>query len=461
MPRFTRRLRKLVCCIPFRCSETTETQRLVVLDAPHAPCPVREEQVCPIPPPLRDDCNWDDEGETLSVPGQALTLCPTFSACLSHIDISRNKIEDVPCAGLPAGLVTLNIGYNRLTRLPDTRGCPRLRILKADANDIEVVDVGFPDTLMSLDLSYNKIQDVQTVFPARATVSLSYNFLMHVSNELMDSHRRGTRLLLDHNEYFSAPRFRPSLGRYICGQDRAETVRRYQIISGALPTDHGTFIAPAASAEGLNEPASARTVYDDPENAHDAVVQRSAVDSIALIKRFREKLEARVLSQKVHKHRVQDYPQVYLQAGGCLQVADAPAVLDWCKVTAPHPIYGVSFPELLCDVVTVALQHEQSKNFLARISEEINDGRGLCLGGRIVRLVNACVGFVPDVAVQVPSQHSINTKVLHVMKEMRKVAPNQTSFNELCRASVGDLLDEHSITNAVERDAYLDPFKDD
>jgi len=362
---------------------------------------------------------------------------------LVHIDISRNQIEKLTGA-LPPGLVTLNMGYNRFTSLPHLDGCKRLRTLKADACYIEIIDVAFPDSLISIDLSYNKIQDVQTMLPETASVDLSYNHLMHVPDELLASFVRGTRLTLDHNEYFSAPRYRPSLGRYVCGQTREETLRRFELITGAVKVrELNNTILQSTSSEPSQVPPT-RTVYDDPENAHDAVLQRSALASINVIIAY---MRGKSL----------------MEAGSAADMLgpSVPEVGNWLRATDPHPIYGISFPELLRAVVAAAVSHDGKDEFMRRIREEMTESQGLCLGGRIARLVNSCVGFIPDVLIQVPEVESLTNKVIYIMKVARKVTPDQKSFNELCRLHVAEMLDEHGVTNEVERDAYLDSFKDD
>jgi hypothetical protein len=395
-----------------------------------------------------DRCSADDFGPTLSAPNQGLRFPPAFFDALTSIDLSRNQIEQFPEL-LPAGLVTLNIGYNRFTSLPQLHHLPRLQTLKADANYIEVVDVTFPESLLSIDLSFNKIWDVLAVFPGNASVDLTYNYLMYVSDELMESYHGGARISLDHNEYFSISD-RPSPDKYLRGQTREETLRRYKIISGADqvqsagPSGEGNRPT-GGKTEGATEGArkKRKTVFEDPENAHDAVLQRSALSSITVI-----------------LNGLKGVPLLTCEESVSLMGRHVSDVSSFLSHVDPHPIYGVSFRVLFQSVVTAAKRHESSEEFIRRIQEEMSESQGLCLGGRIARLVNSCVGFIPGVLIQVPATESLTTKVLHIMKTNRKVTKDQTSFNALCHLHVSELLDEHGVLNEVERDAYLEPFSD-
>jgi hypothetical protein len=265
---------------------------------------------------------------------------------------------------------------------------------------------------------------------------------------------QGTRVNLDHNEYHTAPRYRPSLGRFVCGQTRQETLRRYELISGAIRVrDVGESEAAQNGGRADEVPpsgarANGRTFYQDSENAHDAVLQRSALASIEVIlSLFREGAPMGQIS--------------LLSIDECVSRLGEQGqdVREWLRADGRHPIYGVSFPELLRHVVTAADSHQHRAEFLRRVREEMAESRGLCLGGRMARLVNACVGYVPGVALHVPETESLTTKVLFIMKTNRKVTPDQRSFNALCSLHVAELLDEHGVTNVIERDAYLDPFR--
>jgi hypothetical protein len=388
----------------------------------------------------RAHCNpgqlWDSDGPTMSLPRAGLLQCPDLEFSLAHLNLSHNSLSVLP--ELPPGLINLNISYNRFDKIPKISKCPELRMLKADANDIVVVDGVFPSSLVTIDLSYNIIQDVQSVFPPGANVSLSYNFLFHISDTLLQSWHGGTTVTLDHNEFDSTPRPRPGLGTFVPpDMTRDKCIARYRQITGTPST--GT------SSTG----GTGRTIYDDTENAHDAVVQRSAMASISIIKQKSLERKSHWTIERCKEALSKEEPQL----AGNLE--------EWCSLTRPHSVYDISFSTLLCRVMEVIELIEHPNEGLRRLCEELVESRKLCFGGRMVRCVNALTGLVPGVDIKVPTSSSLNSGILHIMKEARKTGASQGDISLMCRVQAEDLLTCHGITNAIEREAYLEHFHHD
>ena len=110
--------------------------------------------------------------QVLSLSECNLEKCPTFPPKLTHLDLSRNKLTEIPADFTSQTLRCIDLSCNAITVLPNFQRFPRLSILKLAHNDFEgSIDIHNLRSFDSLDVCNTKVQSAYLPISIRETLT--------------------------------------------------------------------------------------------------------------------------------------------------------------------------------------------------------------------------------------------------------------------------------------------------
>jgi hypothetical protein len=412
----------------------------------------------------------------------------------------------------PLRLHTFIVTGTKLAELPDLSGCPQLErvilrdnhigdIRRAHGCCLAAMCPWLPDSIRTVDLSYNKIHSVEdwgAAFPpTTVSVDVSFNFLKHAPPRC-----ETTSFEYGHNDIVvrcSELYTRNAEGVWVNArsgvtEDEEARLRGAGRLSAHVreaPLDDeeaAPFVAwPPPHRHTLARPAAQAHPHPYLYNPMPAQVYTAA----------RNPMPAQVYtgSQSVHATSVQTSatgsaqhildaakPFPVLSVAECVeQVRNALYVRRIWRFTVPrwawpvrdpvsyalrdntvHGTIRLTFGELL-ERVWAVVDHQPDCSrraaLLGRLREELDDGCGMCFTGRITRLVSVLQGFVDGVAIAVSPRERLQSRIAAIMARLRK---NRGLKAELRLELEAVLDDGEAVLHLLEgeREAWLDAFED-
>ena len=79
-----------------------------------------------------------------------------------------------------------------------------------------------------------------------------------------------------------------------------------------------------------------------------------------------------------------------------------------------HSVIGVTFNELLLNVISLIINHEHKDEILNILNIEMQESECKCFTGRMSRLVNCLNGFDPNVQIKIADNEQIANVILQI-----------------------------------------------
>lgn len=363
--------------------------------------------------------------------------------CKFSIDISilPDKLEDLVITGihildfpvLPISLVNLTLRSVKLDHVPDVSYLTNLESISFKDNYIKEIIHPLPSNIRTMDFSYNQLTTFDYTLIPKYTVSvdLSFNFLTKrppISGCVFD---------IDQNNF----------------PPRKKFIQRPQL---DVPERDDVEVAVGVHNQNRDdvEPQLNPGIYNNSQNVHETVIQKSASDAIGKLmlmypdvpydpkyiydliesvydRLFSERIPRLILGFKLHP------------------------VYSWTKEQSLHSRQHVSYDKLL-ERVWIVIRMDTHRNELQkRLREELHESEGMCFTGKITRIVNVFTGFNMGLDVKVSDRHQLQFRI-------GKVVDAFTTGKCSCveaKCDVGKILDEHDIIGD-EREEWLSAFDD-
>jgi hypothetical protein len=82
-----------------------------------------------------------------------------------------------------------------------------------------------------------------------------------------------------------------------------------------------------------------------------------------------------------------------------------------------HSVIGITFNELLLNVISLILEHEHKNEILKILNIEIQDTECKCFTGRMSRLVNCLNGYDKNVQIKIADNEQISNVISQIMNK--------------------------------------------
>ena len=149
-------------------------------------------------------------------------------------------------------------------------------------------------------------------------------------------------------------------------------------------------------------------MYNDEQNVHNSIIQKSFIDSINLITsridlpRFNhEQLQNNIINDNILTYECKTQ------------------LLEYCDDVTVHSLLLLNFPEILWFVLqTISFDfNSEIQNEIKKIlNQEIKDSDCKCFSGRIIRVVNCLNGFSSLVSINIKDSEQI-ANIIFIIKE--------------------------------------------
>ena len=360
-----------------------------------------------------------DEFVFLNIKNSSLVgVFDRWPRALQVLNCANNKIEEL--CNLPSSLRILNARINRIQVFPDISHCTQLESIDLYDNHIVDIDIDIPETVFTLDISFNKIRNINySKLAPNLMITASYNFLTERPPAPFN-----TTMDYDHNEikysYYTPPRYR---------------MTRHEVIR------------PAAK------------VYDNAQNVHATSIQGSANTSLEYVlsykpaKAYDDDYIANIgAAYKRYKLRNINW---LLKLFYVKSTHNSLPLASWCNDPTVLSIHGCTYNTLLKQVWALIQDHEHREELEMILCEELEASLGMCLTGRFTRTLNALTGFVEQVNIGISKSEQMQNRIAKAVESARKTYKEPCVFVKAAKGAVADILVEFGVPEE-ERDAWLD-----
>ena len=302
---------------------------------------------------------------------------------------------------------TLDLGFNRLTSLPESFGQLRnLQTLHLYANRLTSLPESFcqlrnlqtlylySNKLRSLPESFGQLRNLQTLYLHGNDISsLPESFGQLVNLQTLYLHGNDISslpesfgqlvniesLYIDDNQFTS---LQPLLGN----------LRRLEEFSYSNnPIEH----IPANVLRMINRTQTVQGVYTDVQSVHNSSIQKSLLDSVN-----------RLLAIPIPKgEEVIDS----ILTDSFLSQDTKARLVEYSEDTSVHTVLNLTFSEMLVVVWNRIVTLDSRDEIKKTLNTEMQDAECKCFTGRISRLVNCLAGYDDLVVVEIADSEQIGT----------------------------------------------------
>lgn len=327
-----------------------------------------------------------------------LTDLTTLPPNLENLVISQTFLWNI--GAIPAGVRHLCLRDNRLKAIPDMSQCTGLEEVDLAHNDIPELGGPLPPNVRVMDVSYNRLQNVnydlipQTV----ARLDLSFNYLT------------------------APPPSQAFVGRYIAVDHNEFDKFRSFVPPSHMPQPTGVGRVPPPSA--LPGPAvsvtktEATRVYADAQNVHHHQIQNHAHACIQRLYKVPCTVRSNYLQEIIGRYRL--YKQSRRTVMQRIFGRDPASYLPlqrWCDDRTRHSTLGVNFGDLLRQVWSVLCAQSNAAEIEKVLFQDLEDARDVCFTGRMTRIVNTLNGFVEGIQLSLAStQEQVQQEMATLMR---------------------------------------------
>jgi hypothetical protein len=366
---------------------------------------------------------------------------PWWPEDIQILVIQGGKLQEM--APLPRGLRELHVTGTKLSVAPDLSRCPQLELADLHNNYLTSWDYPLPASLMTLDLSFNKLRSFEAdlVLMGRgplASLDLSYNFLTEDPPDGI-----ATNLAYDHNsipwqEYSNMSHLKPAHAGGHC------TIPRH--------------IRMRCGLNGGNQVASAQLYSNQSQNVHLTSIQKSVQESLNILKKKYEGPPSGnqwldTMLNLVFPESSSAFKRILWWKEG---IKLRKLVEEWTSSNEIHSCHGISFRHLLGYVWLAANDHTSSTmDIISVLRQELKASCGVCATGRFTRVLNTLCGFVDGIQLAVSLQEQLQARSVTIVdRASRKEITLSQALDEM-RAALND-----AKVSPMDHDSWLQAVRD-
>lgn len=324
--------------------------------------------------------------------------------------------------------------------IPNMKGLEHLEIFKLVHSTILVCNAYFPNSLRTLDLSYNSIIEFvpQNLPTTIAEIDLSFNKLKTVPPciETLYNANHGVNYNFRNNDFWFSmySNINPSYV-YPGVIDELILAHKLNLISTCKIRyckkilEKNMFIKDAKElARKVNLVAQIRilentnTIYTNAQNVHLTSVQSKMKENIKYIMSYVSINPVRCSKDMFFLHICDE---LGLKNQNIFSIDKFRVIYD---NTIPHSLYGVTFSELLYNVYNIICDSEHKETLLNILRDEIKDGINTCSTGQITRIVNTLNMFVPEIKISISKNEEISNTIIAMRKKYKMIYEDEDMY---------------------------------
>ena len=366
------------------------------------------------------------------------------------IDVSKNRLEKLNLQ-FPPNLISIDLSYNDLTKLPETN-C-------------------FPQTLQLLDLSFNKLKDLPSWI-----VNLNENIVANfMPNHFWFNSYQNISLnkpIYDYHLIMAERFFDIGLRRKL---EHTRNVINNNAINDAI---HDIEFRPNTIIPELEQRINNRPMFNvDQYIGQPNQLNRNNANIGLIVNRLHQQPHIQPLrqttaeqGQNVHNSAIQDS---FSRSVKLLIENELPKNNDFFNAMWRYYIFdginiirnltflnkvkadcalndiitrvGVTYKEVMERIWTISENHEHKYEIRTILKDEVLDGLGVCFTGRITRVVNSLCGFIDGIQIGYSVNEQISNGIIAIMRR----ADNEPDLN--VEAEVRKYLNELNIPEEQQR----------
>lgn len=430
--------------------------------------------------------------EVLVMSGCRLMDFPPIWNCpqIKEVTLENMKIADFP-----------DVDFTR---------CSRLEKLVLTYSDISFVNWILPDSLRTLNLSYNMIKELHlgtnTHKSKIVAMDISGNFLTDIP-ECLDKFPVSCKFNIRENDFFFN-KYALANAKFIVkgklSQIQIHRIHRFyplaniehhlddEVITyqGSIPLDpiittviHDLPLLTNGSIEGegaavasdSNRPVQmlnidgsyssnpGKTVeitYDSNQTVHMVSIDASIQKSIGIILRLTHNAK---IDKTFHKHIWRSL-WLRLFSWNLLKWFKRLTILkdlknylaDVTDSAAVFTDYGLTFSELLQRILFIIDRNPARSNLMQLLMIELEDSKHVCMTGKIGRITSCLAGFVPGIEISISTGEELQNKLLHLARKYENKYWDTSVAQE-----AHDILVQNAIyENTAEYEAWMETLRD-
>jgi Leucine-rich repeat (LRR) protein len=150
--------------------------------------------------------------------------------------------------------------------------------------------------------------------------------------------------------------------------------------------------------------ANSHSIYNDTQSIHNHNIQECIRKSISYVMSQKPTLNNEELIETITENKI-------------LNKTAKQLLFEYMENTDIHSVIGVTFNELLLNVISLTLKHKHKNEILSILNIEMQESEYKCFTGRMSRLVNCLNGFDPNIQIKIADNEQIANVILQTKKK--------------------------------------------
>jgi hypothetical protein len=145
-------------------------------------------------------------------------------------------------------------------------------------------------------------------------------------------------------------------------------------------------------------------IYNDAQSVHNHIIQESVQKSINYVMSQKPILNNEQLTEFIITDKI-------------LNEITKQLIFEYMENKNVHSIIGITFEELLLNIMSLIINHEHKNEILKILENEIQESNCKCFTGRMSRLVNCLNGYDDNVKIKISDNEQIANVILQIRNE--------------------------------------------
>lgn len=313
---------------------------------------------------------------------------------IEHISIIQCELNIFP--ELPINIKSITFTQTKLTNIPSLSKYTKLKYITLKDNYITTTNYDLPDSLITIDLSFNMLTDYYSNTPTNLTfLDLSFNHLekpptlINKQFVIIELNHAFNSTKCDHLNIYNNHGFQ----RFICN------------INNTTNTNTNNNNNNNTNTNNIN---NTNSLYNNNQNVHDTTIQKDVLKSIEYIMNYKNYIPyntnyyeelSKIFKKKWYKRL---FSRKYESIKYNLD--------EFISKHNTHSVLNVSYNEVLERVWLFIQNSEHKKELIKILKEQIKESIGLCFTGKISRLISVLDGYCDEIHIGISVNEQINNK---------------------------------------------------
>jgi hypothetical protein len=150
-----------------------------------------------------------------------------------------------------------------------------------------------------------------------------------------------------------------------------------------------------------NQHENDQGIYNDTQSVHNHNVQECIRQSINYVMSQKPTLDDKQLTEFITNNKI-------------LNKTSKQLLFEYMENKDIHTVIGITFEELLLNVMSLIINHEHKDEILNILKDEMQESNCKCFTGRMSRLVNCLNGYDDNVQIKIADNEQIANVILQI-----------------------------------------------